>query len=277
MKSTRKNTSAFTLIELLVVIAIIAILAAILMPALQQARERALSTQCSSNLKNSGTLCRMYIDANRGLFPAGDLTNSNLGTQPWYGCIARASIGPGPTGTKQAGASNTAGWNYNSSPSTRCPSIEFRPTLWYAQGYAQPFAGMSDTAFATFPFYNTDSLDLAKSGDAAVPREDIAPSERVWLIDSGNNYDGQLFPNACWLSNSNTVYAGKLYYGYAVPMHGGRVNLLSFGGSVASVQGMDLAGWYQPWFNNNASNPFMRSNRVPGFLSLDSYVLIRTY
>jgi prepilin-type N-terminal cleavage/methylation domain-containing protein/prepilin-type processing-associated H-X9-DG protein len=61
---------AFTLIELLVVIAIIAILAAILFPVFAQARDKARSASCLSNMKQIGTSTMMYVqDYDESYYP----------------------------------------------------------------------------------------------------------------------------------------------------------------------------------------------------------------
>ena len=67
--SLSPNLSPFTLIELLVVIAIIAILAAMLMPALQQARESGRTASCQNNLKQFGSAFAQYVDTFNDMFP----------------------------------------------------------------------------------------------------------------------------------------------------------------------------------------------------------------
>ncbi len=68
-QTEQKRKNNFSLIELLVTIAIIAILAGVLLPALNKARDTALSASCTSNLKQLGTGMEMYVGDNDDWYP----------------------------------------------------------------------------------------------------------------------------------------------------------------------------------------------------------------
>jgi prepilin-type N-terminal cleavage/methylation domain-containing protein len=110
MRTHTRRQRGFTLIELLVVIAVIAVLAALLLPAVQRAREAARRTQCINNLKQLALACHNYLDVNQ-VFPPGDLdlTFDGQNTATAYQNPPLAPFGTLPPGVTSGGSTTVAG------------------------------------------------------------------------------------------------------------------------------------------------------------------------
>ena len=212
--------SHFTLIELLVVIAIIAILAAILLPALQQARDRGAAANCTGNQKQMGVVLLQYADSYDGRWPSGSGSSYF-----WYGLRAWfPNYKIEKTGTPSISDKNHAGQRLGkeqeriNAPLFFCPSRKKMKsdsigiTYYVPPSWSQHFGGIprikrayrpslkfmliehhsnGDGQAVTLPRYSTNAAVHAKKNNIlhidghVEPRELLPP---YFQIQSGGNH-----------------------------------------------------------------------------------------
>lgn len=189
-----KRRSAFTLVELLVVIAIIGILVALLLPAIQAAREAARRSQCSNNLKNIGLACLNHVDG-RKVFPTGGAS--------WDMNIALNIEGGKPLGPDRQGV----GWGFQILPyleETAAYNIKTTDDILQVtvEVYACPSRRPPRTIWSTFFGKVVSVIDYAGAVPATIQNPTASRQAKYNVLDA------QPFSKAGFTKLVSSFYGG---------------------------------------------------------------------
>lgn len=214
MLSLRSKRLAFTLVELLVVIAIIGVLVALLLPAVQAAREAARRMSCQNNLKQMGLALHNMHDTH-GRFPAaiihgGGLSSASATTARYKGPEADYTNQSEYLIYNHSGfvallpyleqSPLHAQYNYqyagairNVSGATLAPNPTGNPNLTLGANYLKVYTCPSDT----------NPGPLVSSTTAQYEKTNLRRSN--YLLNIGNNYDTRTAANWLWETEPATT------------------------------------------------------------------------
>jgi prepilin-type N-terminal cleavage/methylation domain-containing protein len=240
MRHARSSVSGFTLIELLVVIAIIAVLAALLMPAVQQAREAARISQCRNNLRQIGLALQNYEGQLR-TFPSSTTSQIDFGVwnsnpasyhlHSWASMIL-PHLDQGPLynminfNVSALDPANYVPASYQLS-TYRCPSFvgpAYSTSPLY--GRLSPtfalrnYAGMGGTSVGTF-YVQADGVFYARSSTRISDIND-GTSSTIFIVETRES------GAAVWIDGGTAAVVSRRYLDTNPPSFAGPENSLNY-------------------------------------------------
>lgn len=249
-----QRINAFTLVELLVVIGIIAVLTAMLLPALQKARQASQAVVCQSNLRQQAQLILLYAHENKGTFPAIRADRKHFWAESNFRLITRKDATAANVGNygnprfksssficpmdERPWAASTAGPEYAATP-TKYTNI-IVATSYGNNVYIMPSWRSKDYEPPEFDGWSNEDLSTANPDGGWRKVTGARPASQVYMLCDWSSVEAggpAILPKYFW-AYSPSSFSWTLE---AYEVHRGGMNFAFADGHVDWVKGVNKA------------------------------------